>query len=45
MTLWTVDSLVSARKIYEAHGFALADSTPRRSFGHDVVGRHWERAL
>lgn len=45
MALWTVDGLTSARKIYEAHGFELVEKTPQRSFGHDVVGQRWERAL
>ncbi len=45
MALWTVDGLASARKIYQAHGFELVESTPQHSFGHDVVGQRWERAL
>ncbi|GAA3627676.1 acetyltransferase (GNAT) family protein [Lentzea atacamensis] len=45
MVLWTVDGLTSARKIYEAHGFELVEKTPQHSFGHDVVGQRWERAL
>jgi hypothetical protein len=34
-----VDSLASARKIHQAHGFELVESTPQHSFGHDVVGQ------
>lgn len=41
MTLWTVDGLTSARKIYEAHGFELAHKNPQHSFGHDVIGQTW----
>lgn len=45
MALWTVDGLKSARKIYEAHGFELQEETPQRSFGHEVTGQLWTRAL
>lgn len=45
MTLWTVDGLTSARKIYEAHGFELVEKTPQHSFGHDVTGQLWARDL
>lgn len=41
MTLWTVDALTSARKIYEAQGFELTEKTPQRDFGHDVTGQTW----
>jgi GNAT superfamily N-acetyltransferase len=41
VTLWTNDVLTSARRIYQAHGFALAVEEPHRSFGHDLVGQHW----
>jgi len=39
VSLWTNDVLVSARRIYEAFGFALTDEEPHRSFGHDLVGQ------
>lgn len=45
MTLWTNDVLVSARRIYEAAGFALAKEYRHRSFGHDLVGQIWSREL
>ncbi|MDI3421521.1 GNAT family N-acetyltransferase [Streptomyces luteolus] len=41
VTLWTNSLLVSARRIYEAHGFTLADESPHHSFGHDLVGQNW----
>jgi DNA-binding MarR family transcriptional regulator/GNAT superfamily N-acetyltransferase len=41
MMLWTNDVLVSARKIYEAAGFALDHEYRHRSFGHDLVGQIW----
>jgi hypothetical protein len=41
VTLWTVDGLNSARKIYEAAGFVLAAEEPHPGFGHEVVGQTW----
>lgn len=45
MLLWTNDILVSARRIYQAAGFALVSEEPHYSFGHDLVGQVWERGL
>jgi GNAT superfamily N-acetyltransferase len=41
VTLWTNDVLVSARRIYEAFGFALTEEEPHHSFGHDLIGENW----
>lgn len=45
MTLWTNDVLTAARWIYERAGFRLVQSERHHSFGHDLVGENWERAL
>jgi GNAT superfamily N-acetyltransferase len=45
MVLWTNDVLVAARHIYEAEGFRLVSQDPHRSFGKDLVGQEWARAL
>lgn len=41
VTLWTNDVLASARKIYQAFGFRLAQEEDHHSFGHDLVGQNW----
>jgi len=45
MVLWTFDVLADARRIYQRAGFTLAESTPQRAFGHDLVGQYWRREL
>lgn len=45
VTLWTVDILHAARRIYQAAGFELASETPERAFGHDLVHQHWTLQL
>ena len=45
VTLWTNDILTSARRIYEAYGFALIDEEKHHSFGHDLVGQTWTLGL
>lgn len=45
ITLWTNDVLVAARRIYEQTGFACDRREPHHSFGVDLVGEYWSRAL
>lgn len=45
VTLWTNDCLHAARRIYEGAGFQLKKAEAHHSFGHDLVGQFWERAL
>jgi len=43
--LWTNSLLLAARGIYAKQGYVLVRSEPHHSFGHDLVGEIWERAL
>jgi hypothetical protein len=37
--------LVSARRVYIAHGFRLVTEEPHHSFGVDLIGQTYERGL
>lgn len=45
LVLWTNAGLDSARRIYEAEGFALDREEPHESFGKRLVGQYWSKAL
>lgn len=45
MRLWTHTIQASARRIYEAVGFRIAESEPHRSFGQDLISEIWEMEL
>ena len=45
MTLWTQSILTTAHRLYRRAGFTLAAEEPHHSFGHDLVGQTWTRAL
>jgi GNAT superfamily N-acetyltransferase len=45
LVLWTVDTLIAARRLYERAGFSLVDETPTHAFGHDMVDQHWSLDL
>jgi DNA-binding MarR family transcriptional regulator/N-acetylglutamate synthase-like GNAT family acetyltransferase len=45
MMLWTNAGLDAARAIYDARGFQLVAEERHHSFGHDLVGQTFERAL
>lgn len=45
ITLWTNSILAAARHIYVETGFEMTESAPHRSFGQDLIGETWERAL
>lgn len=42
MRLWTHTIQQSARKLYQAAGFAVVESKPHRQFGKDLVSEIWE---
>jgi DNA-binding MarR family transcriptional regulator/N-acetylglutamate synthase-like GNAT family acetyltransferase len=45
MVLFTVDALAAARRLYEAAGFALVESTPSAGWGVPVVEQTWALEL
>jgi len=45
LVLWTNSPLSSARRIYEAAGFALVAEEDHHSFGHDMTGQTFELDL
>ena len=45
ITLWTNDVLEDARRIYQRAGFTLDSESPHHSFGADLTGQNWSRAL
>ena len=45
ITLWTNDVLADARRIYQRAGFTLDNENRHHSFGKDLIGQNWSRAL
>jgi len=45
VTLWTQSILVAARHIYQRAGFRRVREEPHKSFGHELIGEHWELKL
>ena len=45
ITLWTTDTLESARRIYQAAGFTLVEEDRQHTFGHDLTSQNWSLEL
>jgi GNAT superfamily N-acetyltransferase len=43
--LWTNNVLTGARRLYERAGFTLESAEPHHSYGHDLIGEVYTRAL
>lgn len=45
MSLWTNKNLTAAIAIYKKLNFELIEEEPHHSFGKDLIGQYWKRAL
>lgn len=45
ITLWTKNTLLAARHIYQQAGYQLVHEEPNHSFGQDTVDETWELIL
>ena len=45
ITLWTVSTQASARRIYQRAGFTVDDETPFDGFGKSLTAQNWSRSL
>ncbi|MGB7644261.1 MAG: helix-turn-helix domain-containing GNAT family N-acetyltransferase [Pseudomonas fluorescens] len=45
MMLWTVNTLIDARKLYQKAGFTLEEEEPTVSFGKALISETWARDL
>ncbi|WPO86234.1 GNAT family N-acetyltransferase [Herbiconiux sp. KACC 21604] len=45
VTLWTMDNLTAARRVYERAGFTLEHEAPTHLFGQKLVEQTWSLTL
>ncbi len=45
ISLWTVSSLIDARRLYERAEYRLVAAEPERAFGQEIVNETWELRL
>ena len=45
VTLWTNDILNTARRTFAVRCFKLINDETHQSFGHDLIGQHWDLKL
>ena len=45
ITLWTVASLLAARRLYERAGYRLVAVEPEFAYGQDLINETWELRL